>query len=544
MLQRVQDMSGSGRKIALLLALLLLLVSLVACTPSPVMPPESQEPPAQPEPQERADEPVEVGTEPEPDHSDDYDRVAVHSPVSIPWLMVNPLEITEEIRTQGRYQDRLVFIKGLRDNDVQATINDNLSALYAHLKERDLPPMRGVRVLIGADKKPAVSYLQTQVYFSHNNVLSLVATNFREYNINGYSHYMNIAETRNFDLATGREITLKDVLNDDVDYLQVISDAVGEQLLRSSVTEEYGYGPYEAGLGFSCVSPFRGVREDQAFYLTPAGIMLVLDYRTPEFDTGFWYRSLQVPFTQLEGTVALTKRFEHLQEELYISQDSPVYEFIHPSPGSAPPPQRVAREERIDNVLVLAGYGYTAETPVAVVEFMRRQYDKHTSALSKLKGMTDNYWLLTHNVSATQAGPYTTVNVRQRQQKSTRPFDIHEAQWIDSMGFWGDDNTSMTSSSYCFDAEGNQLHLRDIFIPGFDYKKVIEAAYEEQVQRQHWIKLPPFSEVWDTLQFELRVNDVSFRTKFIDMGDHVTPVHFSLSFKDIGCKNLSIFQSP
>ena len=80
-------------------------------------------------------------------------REAILSPIEIPYLVANPLEIIYNDQSEGS-RDRTLFISGLEDRQVEDKINERLKTLYIEMKARDLPPYRGIKSKI--DRKSVV----------------------------------------------------------------------------------------------------------------------------------------------------------------------------------------------------------------------------------------------------------------------------------------------------------------------------------------------------------------------------------------------------
>ena len=65
-------------------------------------------------------------------------RQPLLSPINIPYLVFNPLEIIYSNHPEGS-QDRTLFISGLADKEIEDMINGRLSGLYSEVKDRDFP---------------------------------------------------------------------------------------------------------------------------------------------------------------------------------------------------------------------------------------------------------------------------------------------------------------------------------------------------------------------------------------------------------------------
>ena len=464
-------------------------------------------------------------------------KTQVLSPVYVNYLVVNPLPIVvEDTRAEGILNDNVVdFISGLRDEEVEKKINDNLRALYDDMRERDVAPYRGIRLLVTEGSTLARNYLRSNVTYNYNNVLSVQVLNGKAYVTKDGPYGSSVTnvstiETRNFDLTTGEEIRLKDVFADDVDYLEVLNNRISQRLLSAMPTDESN------GHIGTLISSFTGISEDQVFLLTPQGINIVLDYRTPEFDTGFGYNGISLTFQELQGVVAVNQRYYSKDANIFLSESPALMELL--APPYHTPQVGESRDELTENVYALASYRYPESLPTSMREIVMQKFEAYREKVNELLLMTESQWLVTHNVRATQAGRFTNVTVDQSVYQSDEPFVDYEDpfRWMYGReGFVGS-----KSASYCFDGDGQERSLASLFVAGFDYQGVIKKALAEATSRQGiWYKeSPSVEELWDDLQFSLDTTYLRFYTRPVDN----EPIIFSVSFSQLGCHNMTVFR--
>jgi hypothetical protein len=473
----------------------------------------------------------------------DTGRVKVLSPVHVSHFVVNPLKFVETREDDGRSYDMKVFISGLRDEEVQEIINEDLRLLYQDMKERELPAYRGIRVHIPdeGEKNIYSNSISANVTYNYNNVLSLMVSCHRNYLVNPYgaTAHVSFVETRNYDLNTGQQISLDEVFVDDVDYRDLVNDLISKQLVGSSASEE-NYDWFDSGSP-KLVSPFRGIGDDAVFHLFWMGVNIVLDHRTPEFDTSYHHRSLPLPFRDLQGKLAVTRRYFHEEEDaaLYVDDKPPVKELMgHPFNAAM---VNLSKEDKAGNVIVLASCRYPAGAHHRIVDFALEQYDSYGEKVNELRSQAGPDRVVIHRILTHQVGTFTTVMVDQSVYEVLMPI-----QHYVEMSQWGPGGEGYVESQYllyCFDEEGNERDLASLFVEGFDHKSIIASSYKQNVKRyDHLAKNAPAVEgLWEGLQFQLNTTDITFRTPLVEVDGHFSPIVFSVLFSDFGCENMTIF---
>ena len=137
---------------------------------------------------------------------------AILSPVTIPYLVRNPIEADYTEKSEERLTERTFTISGLRDQELQNSVNGQLSELYQRLSRGELPPYRGIRQVVPETATPSSASLDASLSFNYNNVISVMVysnLNLEEQGKNPI--YIGQMETMNIDLNTGKEVLLKDL---------------------------------------------------------------------------------------------------------------------------------------------------------------------------------------------------------------------------------------------------------------------------------------------------------------------------------------------
>ena len=282
-----------------------------------------------------------------------------------------------------------------------------LKDLYQEMKERELPPFRGIRARISPDAKIFHNSLYVSVPFNHNNVVSIVISNSRTYEIlsNKKYEHVNITEVLNLDLNTGRELSLADVFTDDVDYVSLLNDHVSRLVLKSTANDELNSptdGPY-----IKLVSPFKGLTADQRFFISRGELTLLIDHRNPAFDTMFSTLRFSFPFAELGPNIAVAHRFYNLDKIIFASQELPTKEFMGGDYGTL---KRVSKQQVVGHGVIRFKLSYPEEIPTHMVTLLEQLSPEYTARVSELVALPQP-WELTNSITASTIGPYLAVTV-------------------------------------------------------------------------------------------------------------------------------------
>ncbi len=464
----------------------------------------------------------------------------VVSPVTIPYLVKNPLVIdtTEETDDDGLFYKRTMSISGLLDKEVEKKISAEIEAARIGMETGEPPGYRGIKRLLLPGSELYGNSIDQSVSYNYNNVLSVIIYNNRTYvtpdsagalpqDTEGrYEHmiYIGAASALNYDLNTGAPITLKDVFTDDADYIAILNDYLKTKLIGSNADDEGYYGGVEM-YGLKLAAPFKGIDEDQDFFLFQGGLGLIFDQDDPEFDTGMNPQMIRINFADLDGKVAVTERFYDESDEsadLYESAEPPVKEFMQVWPGAD---VFENKSETIGLVNVFYSYRYPESIPEEardkVMELYVPDRDRiqEISALAAQSGEASSY---EQYVWASVSGPYTTV-VRSRSANVS-------ARWESS------------TENYCYDADGRLLAIEDIFVPGYDFEAVVRKGLKDAIEQYGREPDLSMDELYDSLTLSIGLSEISFMTVPAHFDEYSGyPVNFYLSFQDIGCDNLTLF---
>jgi hypothetical protein len=452
---------------------------------------------------------------------------AILSPVTIPYLVRNPIEAVYTEKTEDGLTERTFTISGLRDQELQNSINGHLSDLYQRLSQGELPPYRGIRQAVPETTPPSSASLDASLSFNYNNVISvMVYSNLTLEQMGKNPVYIGQMETLNIDLNTGKEIHLKDLFADDVDYLSLLSDIVNKRLMKSNpMEEEESFLDMMSG-GFRLVAPFKGIGEDQKFALYQGGLVLIIDYENPEFDTGFYANTIYIPFEEMGPVIAVTERFTDPKRNLYQSENPLVYEFVQT--GSL---EREQKQELVETqgIQIYKTLNHPKELPEAAMKKIREFQEIDGQMILQFKetapAQDEGVPGMEHNVWAVKAGRYTNVSR--------------------NLSFFSMNYVYGSREDYCYDEKGDLVVLEDLFVEGFQWENLVVSALEKAISQEPALRGENPDQWMQGLQFSLGLSEINFTTAPIQRADNnVYPLYFILSFEDIGCNNLRIFDSP
>ncbi len=462
----------------------------------------------------------------------------INSPVVITYLVKNPLEIITAEQGENDNYKRTLSIKGLSNQKVQESVNNTLEEIYGNMLEGDLPPYRGIRQKIGENSIINDSNLTASMSYNYNNVASILIYGNRTYkNQNSNDNMSNNPDTPdntdslinvgmmdayNVDLNTGERILLKDVFADDVDYRTILNDYISKMLMKSNATEEeQEYFTMDGNL--KLVSPFKGISDNQKFFLYQGGLGIIIDYNNPEFDMNLYPSTISISFEELDHVVAITERFYDVDSTLYESDSPPVYEFLQAWGGND---FREQSNENEGNVNIYRTLSYNKGIPKPALEKAKELYVIDENKLEELQQLTDptseSWNSLEQYVWTNVTGEYSTV---------TRNISIYyNGQW------------KSQNENYCYDAAGNEIALADLFVSGVDYKSIIMNGLEKTLSEWPTFLNQTGDQLYNELQFSLGLSEINFTTIPVEFDKFSeSPINFSVTYEEIGCDNLTIF---
>ncbi|RKD33441.1 DUF3298 and DUF4163 domain-containing protein [Thermohalobacter berrensis] len=171
----------------------------------------------------------------------------------------NPLNIqTKNINFENEYiieRLRIPILKGIKDKNIQDNINNSISSDILEFKNQMEVAAKEEYEKAKEEGRPFDPIIISNIYeltYNKNNIISLSIV-YHEY-INGNDSY--IRTTYNYNIKTGRSLSLNDLFKEGVDYISLINNVIRRYLLANPTR----YFP-------ETIEEFKGIAPDQPFFL-------------------------------------------------------------------------------------------------------------------------------------------------------------------------------------------------------------------------------------------------------------------------------------
>lgn len=476
---------------------------------------------------------------------------AISAPLDMEYTVVNPL-VCEEIKeiSDDKFDCEYIKVSGLKDEQVERAINDRIKAVYDELRVQDIPPYRGIKARIPEDSVLRNQMIYVNIAGNFNNILSVVFSKNVSYQdpdsaeeekdpayYDG-SRYFTEAETLNFDLNTGEEITLKDLFCDNVDYMELVNESMGKFLTENHAEDEgYYLGSYGE---LKLVESFKGLSEDQKFAVYPYGIAFFFDYRTPQFDTGGLAVCPTINYSEFGDNIAVTERFFDEGVNLYTSEAPLVKAFMMKEEAND-----IAGNDNFQSgyVNIYQSWGYSSGLPKEIRNRLEKMKEPDQAKLNEIKqyfsGMTES------EIYERGPGSYEIMVYGSRTGGCIN-VSGHSNIYLP-------DQFEQIMDFHCFDEETlKELSLGDIFRTGYDYKPaVIEAirntvnSYDGTYEKGSEGKYSDvqLEEVYDQIGgFNLTADAVVIPIIHPEKKNQTYGLSVYLTYEELGCDNLNIFE--
>lgn len=453
----------------------------------------------------------------------------VYAPVSIPYVVENPLEIIYIEEPMNMDHHRTYFqIKGLANQSVEDKINEQIKALYddmlLYVSGDRMPPYRGIKVFDLPERRLERSYLSITPDFNCNNILSVAGNLSITYYNPGQNHtHISMTEGLNFDLTTGDKFMLQDVFTNDVNGLDIVNDHIVAELNRRNLTADYEYDRYYDRL--TLIAPFKGVDKNQKFFLNEAGINIIIDYNNPEFNFGFSSATINIPYFTEEGHVAITERFFDYTEESSLLFDiqqfaqQPTKRFLNDYQLDVAREFETYKKENIDWYVTFGHPTNLADKFVEKLNQIRKEQEIEILQINKRSPIN----FADQNLYAFRMGSFVNISAHLYYHQG------NETKWMEQ--------------KYVFDKNGNLVELADLFVAGYDYSSLLRAQLIKTIKEYGYSPNLDVTALLEVISFSINDSSLSFSTNAVARGveDGIQPIHFYISYKDIGPENLTIF---
>ncbi len=478
-------------------------------------------------------------------------NAGIDSPVVLKYWVNNPLNCEEINESSGQGFDySYIRVTGLKDKEIEKAVNDRIKAVYDGLRIRDIPPYRGIRAKI-----PEGSVLQNESIYvntagNFNNILSVVLSkyvNYQDPDPGEYkkdpayydgSKYFSETETLNFDLNTGKEIALKDLFCDNVDYMQLVNDRMG-RFLSENYAEDEGY--YVGSIGeIKQVESFKGLAEDQQFAVYPYGIGFVFDYRTPQFETGGMAVCPLIYYSEFGDNIAVLERFFRGKESIFTSEESAVKTFVIKDAKND-----IAGNEYFQDgsINIYQSWSYSSTLPEEIREKLGKMRAVDQAKVKEIKqkygGMTES------GIADSGTGACEVMAYGERMGdfiNVSRYSNVYLPDYYEQV-----------TELHCYDGETlEELELEDIFQEGYDYKPAVmeaissalnsyDGTYEEDSGGKYSDQ--QLEEVFSRISgFNLAADAVIIPILHPEKGNQTYGLTVYIPYKDLGCDNMNIFR--
>ncbi|MCR4434446.1 MAG: DUF4163 domain-containing protein [Clostridiales bacterium] len=219
----------------------------------------------------------------------------------------NPISIrtVREASETDKIKITLQFpqIEGLNDKTVQEGINSILRKAAEAARDEGLKNADDIAEnpdgYAGSPNKYE-TYFDYRLKYNQNGLLSVI---FMNYQYTGGAHGITVQSSHTFNLKTGEEYKLKDLMQRDADYISFISGIVKNQIderVKEGLLPDYS------------ITPFKAIKDEQDFYLSNHAVVVYFQqYEYFPYAAGI--QKFAVDFSELKDM--LKPDFSFLNEE-------------------------------------------------------------------------------------------------------------------------------------------------------------------------------------------------------------------------------------
>ncbi|MBQ3107936.1 MAG: substrate-binding domain-containing protein, partial [Firmicutes bacterium] len=447
------------------------------------------------------------------------------------------------------YSHTIGTISGLADEEVQTKINQRIEEAYRQLTASELPGYRGVGQAIPEGSKRIEDTLKVSVLFNFNNVLSLAITGDYIYALpdaegnvteNAWGYYnetmaLSTVVYLNFDLNTGKELSLKNVFTNGSDYQKILNEQVVSRVSASLWEDELTDYPVASGLKLA--GPFQSINAEQKFYLHHDAVYLVFDQDSPQFLlSGFSPVSIPVYFSDVAESLAITARYYDDEVSIYTAEGPKVKALI---PYREELDVNESSTWKTGNVEITKSWSYSSSLPSFIKNMVEAEAATTKSVASSLN-KAGRQALYQMNSVGRRQGDYCNITVT-------------DYRWLENGG------TELYNKYYCYHIENlKEVSIGDIFWAGYDYEAVIEEHLREEIDLQKGLYkeskngLVPMTQSEQEAKIKSLMKGLSdFCIKTDSVNISFYPVYTSegavsivlqIPFAEFGCDNMTLFQ--
>ena len=460
----------------------------------------------------------------------------IEAPVDIRYIIQNPLtfsDINENEQFGGmEFSGSYFQISGLKDQQVEDTINEHLQSMYALCQPGEVP-QEAYKKFGGLECTN--QEIKLTCYGNFNNVLSVGANYTWAFgDLSGdraptWDCYYGEVETYNVDLNTGQEISLKDVFADNVDYSAMIA-AEAEDILNRQGTEVNGDALAES-LSAYLAEP-RFLLWDSAFQTVG------FSYTDPSSDDGQDAEvSVGLSFNE---NFAVAKRFYDPDENIY-SGDNEGEKTLLTYVGEIKEWKKNYTDEGV-NVSLHAKY--QEEFPEYALQAVFAEESADGDLIDRMKQVLNG-------LSAQETDAYYDRFVDTSRVQDFINIRVYESAQVYSLTTDVSHLYSARQMLRCYRlGSGEPVQIRDIFREGADVEGILETAVANKLEADQQL----LEESGQRRTIDVAAHAGGAADKFIGfcvnndaifaeyLGNPAMPSYvIELKYADMGYGNLNIF---
>ncbi|TEB07692.1 Anti-sigma-V factor RsiV [Pelotomaculum schinkii] len=167
---------------------------------------------------------------------------------------------TDKIKVTLQYPQ----VDGLADKTVQDSINSIFEKSATDARNEGLKNAEEMEKVVASGYTGTLNkcetYFDYRLKYNQNGLLSVV---FMDYQYAGGAHGLMVQSSHTFDLKTGEEYRLKDLVKSDADYVSLINNTV-----RNEINNRVKEGMLSEN------APFKTIKDEQDFYLSNNAVVV------------------------------------------------------------------------------------------------------------------------------------------------------------------------------------------------------------------------------------------------------------------------------
>ncbi len=424
----------------------------------------------------------------------------------------------------NQYLYTKIQISGLADTSVQDKINAAIEAEYEKIVSQKLPGYRGISAVINPDVVKDYEIISMNVTGNFDNILSIhIIKKVKQSGIHYVDNY-----ALNFDLRTGDTIQLKQLFKDE--DCSRLNTYVGEKLqVLGNVYE--GGNIHDESTDYKMISMFKGVPDDQKFYISESGIVLLMDYTNPEI--------YMTKYDAFEIAAAYDDFSQELNLDAFAATESSIYtdtqvRYMIPYSSGESHEKETQELQPASNISLTTSFVYMDGIPDAAMqkgdELAGLDNDLAAAISSEAAADPNNQYGYANNVNGKKLGNYYNI--------------IQSVSCYRSNDWWN------TKSAYVYDENGEIIELADLFKAGCDYEGIIKTQISEMLAAD----FPDgnyggssIDEVYAGISFYIDSYGLQIQTQPIkfnvdsDGREYESSVAVFVPYEKFGCDQMTIF---